>query len=48
MIPDIAVLWAIIAHALLAVGVVVFMFKYGYLEDGTHLDKTIKQMKGEG
>jgi len=36
---DIAVFWAIVSFGLLVIGLVVFMFKKGLLENETHLDK---------
>jgi len=39
METDIAVFWAVVVIGLLTIGVVVFMFKKGFLEDETHLDK---------
>ena len=39
MTPDIAVLWAVVAIVFVTVGAIVFMFKKGFLEDETHLDK---------
>jgi len=46
MTTDPAIIWAIAAFSLLAVGAVVYMYKTGFLENETHLDKMKK--KGEG
>ena len=46
MTTDPAIIWAIVAFGLLAIGAVVFIVKTGFLENETHLDKMKK--KGEG
>ena len=48
MIPDPALIWVIVAVGLVAVGMVVFMFKQGYMEDETLLREDKKIEKGEG